>query len=137
MKQCSKCNETRDYFEFYKDSKTKDGYSYSCKNCRKNYAAQYAKTNKYKEKVRRNKWKQAGIDVTFEQYEQMFKEQDGCCAICKTNVNQFNKGMCVDHNHTTGKVRGLLCTDCNRGIGSLKDNKELLQKAIDYLNNYE
>jgi protein-arginine kinase activator protein McsA len=137
MKQCSKCNTVRDYFEFYKDSQSKDGYAYSCKPCRKEYEIQYSKTDKYKEKIRRIRWKEAGIDITFEQYQEMLKEQNSCCAVCGTNVNQFNKGMCVDHNHTTGKVRGLLCTDCNRGIGSLKDNKELLQKALDYLNKYE
>lgn len=137
LKVCSSCKEHKQPEEYYKEKKAKDGLSYSCICCKKEQTAKYKQTDKYKEKVRRNLWKRQGIDITYEQYLKLFLEQEGACAICGSAVNQFNKGMCVDHNHTTGKVRGLLCTDCNRGIGSLKDDKELLQKALDYLNKYE
>lgn len=137
MKSCCRCNQVKDYSEFYKDRVNKDGYSYTCKVCRKEYEKEYSKTDKYRQKIRKARWKEQSIDITYEQYLQMFLEQKGACAICGSVKNQFDKGMCVDHNHTNGKVRGLLCTDCNRGIGSLKDDIELLKKAIEYLGRYD
>lgn len=69
--------------------------------------------------------------ITLEQYEQLEKKQKGVCAICG-NKNQ-NKKLDVDHCHKTGKVRGLLCSNCNNGLGKFKDDKTLLNKAIKYL----
>ena len=60
----------------------------------------------------------------------MIKAQNNKCAICK---NEFTKTPSIDHCHNTGLVRGLLCSDCNVGIGFLKDNKEYLSNAIKYL----
>ena len=75
--------------------------------------------------------------ITLEQYNQMFAEQKGLCAICgnkETTKNQYNlRQLAVDHNHTTGQVRGLLCSNCNLLLGCSKDNKEILLKAILYL----
>jgi len=67
--------------------------------------------------------------ITKEDYWQMFDEQGGCCPICKAS----DVSMCVDHNHETGTVRGLLCGPCNKGIGFLKDNIDILNNAIEYL----
>jgi hypothetical protein len=73
-------------------------------------------------------------NLTEEQYKQMLINQAGCCAICGTDKPTGKwKVFAVDHNHKTGKVRELLCNECNRGIGLLKDNAELLQKAADYI----
>ena len=80
-------------------------------------------------------------NVTREQYEEMFKSQDGRCAICGNPPKEGGKGLHVDHDHgccpggkSCGKcVRGLLCSSCNTAIGLLKDNPELLTAAIDYL----
>lgn len=62
----------------------------------------------------------------------MLEAQGGCCAICK--APKGNK-LCVDHDHRTGKVRGLLCSNCNAGLGMFKDSEDLLQSAKGYLNN--
>lgn len=77
--------------------------------------------------------------LTSEQFDDLLKEHQEVCAICKTkNVRPNNKkGICIDHNHKTGKVRGLLCDKCNRGIGLFGDSKELLEKAIKYIKKYE
>ena len=81
--------------------------------------------------------KRYGIGV--EEYKELFEKQNGNCAICgKHSSNVFTKGkagfeLCVDHCHETGKVRGLLCENCNTGLGKLQDNVEILRKAIDYL----
>ena len=76
-----------------------------------------------------------GID--YDQYMQMLDLQNGVCAICKNKEHVLHKGevrlMAVDHCHTTGEVRGLLCTNCNKGIGHFKDDIKVLESAINYL----
>jgi hypothetical protein len=76
--------------------------------------------------------------ITDEDYNNMFISQDGKCAICGTS-DQTGKWQRfgVDHCHKTGKVRALLCNECNRGMGLLKDNAELLRKAADYLDSHK
>ena len=82
------------------------------------------------------KWKlQAKYGLTLEQMEQMFTSQNGQCDICQ---KEFEKGsnIHVDHNHNTGKVRQLLCSNCNTAIGLLHDNVQILANAIEYLNKW-
>lgn len=67
--------------------------------------------------------------ITLEDYEKMFKEQKGKCAICGIKKDKLD----IDHCHRTNKVRGLLCGSCNRALGLLKDNTEFLNNAIRYL----
>src|ERR1700676_774643 len=55
--------------------------------------------------------------ITFEEYNTMFESQGGCCAICKVHQSNFQKRLYIDHNHKTGKVRALLCVNCNMLIG--------------------
>lgn len=71
----------------------------------------------------------------FKEYEEMLFKQNGVCAICNSEPpkNQHKTRLNIDHCHTTGKVRGLLCDACNRAIGLLKDSPDLLNKAINYL----
>lgn len=71
--------------------------------------------------------------ITQEDYNRMLAEQDGCCKICRSSDPVGVKSFAVDHDHVTGKVRGLLCHRCNPGLGYFQDNPELLRKAIDYL----
>jgi hypothetical protein len=73
-----------------------------------------------------------GIDA--EKWNEMFLQQNGCCKICNRHQTEFKNKLSVDHCHKTGKVRGLLCNDCNRGLGAFKDNTELIKIAINYLN---
>ena len=63
----------------------------------------------------------------------MYNEQQGCCLICKIHQSEINKKFHVDHCHSTDKIRGLLCPDCNHLLGFAKDNTEILKNAIDYL----
>lgn len=72
--------------------------------------------------------------ITLEEYNELLKKQNNCCAICGDSPRK--KSFSVDHDHITGKVRGLLCRGCNVGIGNLKDDPELLEKAIKYIENY-
>lgn len=79
--------------------------------------------------------------ITLEQYEALSKQQDGLCAICRQPQRGRKKDvrgkrtafLCVDHDHQTGRVRGLLCNPCNVALGQLDDDTERLQRAIEYL----
>jgi hypothetical protein len=75
----------------------------------------------------------AKFGITPEQYQEMLKAQNGVCAICFQK--ETRRALSVDHNHITGKVRGLLCDDCNHGIGKLKTDEgtALLFSAIKYI----
>jgi len=74
----------------------------------------------------------ARYDLTIEQFESLLKEQGGACAICRST--KFGpKNWHVDHDHKTGRVRGLLCHNCNLAIGLMKDNPKQLHEAAHYL----
>lgn len=86
------------------------------------------------EKTRETSWKRR-YGITREDYNNFLEGQQNCCAICKsTTVGRKHTYFHVDHNHSTGKIRGLLCDLCNRGLGYFKDNSSLLEKASVYLN---
>lgn len=72
--------------------------------------------------------------------EEMLKSQNGKCRVCYIELvlgGRTKNSACVDHDHTTGKVRGILCNHCNRGLGMFFDNQLLLYKAIEYLKEHE
>jgi len=71
--------------------------------------------------------------LTIDQMKQMYISQDGVCAIC-TEKFKNTKNMQVDHNHTTGQVRQLLCGPCNYLIGNAKEDVSIMKRAIDYIN---
>jgi hypothetical protein len=83
--------------------------------------------------------------ISLEEYEKLFEQQNGCCAICKTpeRVRHRNNGkgdirmMAIDHCHKSNKVRGLLCLDCNTGLGSFKDNPKIISNAVEYLKKHQ
>lgn len=74
--------------------------------------------------------------LTPEDYDRMYDEQGGKCAICKSDDHKGRKSVKywpIDHCHTTGKIRGLLCFRCNSGLGNFKDDIDSLKQAIEYL----
>jgi hypothetical protein len=73
-------------------------------------------------------------DITLKRYDELLGKQGGVCAICKKlEVTRHTKRLVVDHDHTTGKVRGLLCHRCNCGLGYFKDSQKHLEDALAYL----
>ena len=74
--------------------------------------------------------------ISLEEYEQRLKDQDYKCKICKVEI-PLGKDSHLDHCHRTGKLRGFLCKDCNKGLGIFKDNPEYLNFAIQYLKEYQ
>ena len=99
-------------------------------------------SKRYRERnpeVAKNGHLKRNFGLSLEDYNKMLEEQNNVCAICKNpEVKIFKKtgklvDFCVDHCHKTGKIRGLLCWNCNTSIGKFKDSIEILQNAIDYL----
>lgn len=87
---------------------------------------------------RRNRELQKKYGISFDIYIEMLKKQHGVCAICNRPETKLDKGgnirpLCVDHCHTSGKVRGLLCASCNLALGNLEDNVDYFLNAISYL----
>lgn len=92
-----------------------------------------ANTPVAKAKRRRNKIF-AKYKITIAQYESMSLKQSGKCAICFASPEDVRYGvLCVDHCHKTGKVRGLLCFECNLGLGRFEDKLQIMSNAMDYL----
>jgi hypothetical protein len=133
-KICARCKKRRLAKSFrtrirkLKDGLTKE-YLYSyCRQCEKK--EDRAKVTPYNRRIRLYRTR---YGITIEDYDRMFKEQNGRCAICKTD-KPIREHFHIDHCHETKKVRGLLCIRCNSGLGSFKDSKKLLWIAMNYLN---
>ena len=82
---------------------------------------------------RREEGLKRNYNLTLEEYNNLLIKQNSNCAICGVNQSQLKKPLYVDHNHTTDKVRGLLCSRCNSAIGLMDDNLDIMNKAILYL----
>ena len=111
-KICTKCKQEKARSEFYKNGKYWHSY---CKPCWNQY--QKVKGKKYYKK--RDRWIkiQHEYNITKQQWEAMFNMQQGCCWICGKHQSELSTTLCVDHNHKTGQVRGLLCGNCNTKLG--------------------
>lgn len=130
-KVCTKCLLPKDPSEFSANNRSKDGKHVWCKSCVASYNRGRKTTAKDKLRIktthRKSKLK-INYQLSVEEYEAMYLVQEGRCAICKREHT-----LVVDHNHETGKVRGLLCPGCNHGLGRFRDNIDVLQSAIEYL----
>ena len=85
-----------------------------------------------KVKYRQHWYMQKMYGLSARAYMDLIEAQEGRCAICKCELN-FDGRTHIDHDHTTGKIRGILCGTCNQGLGCFRDNVELIQTAISYL----
>lgn len=95
-------------------------------------ARDYYKKNPTTAKVQ--SWKQAGIkDMTIERYNLLLVEQNYCCAVCNIPQEELSRKLDVDHDHYTGKVRGLLCPNCNQALGRLKNNPNIITNLLNYV----
>ncbi|MGD1047602.1 MAG: endonuclease VII domain-containing protein [Candidatus Krumholzibacteriaceae bacterium] len=122
MKICAKCQKEKDI---------KESASW-CRECIVAYGREFAAKHPSADKRYELKRKY-GKDCD---YERMRRDQNGACKICGYTPPPAAV-LHVDHDHTTGRIRGLLCTNCNRGLGGFKDDPRLLQAAIDYLTKKE
>lgn len=125
MKRCNKCKEDKDESEFYliqRKDRTKPQLYHRCKACSANIKADMK--GYYREWELKRKY-----GITLDEYKQECAKRNNVCDICLEQVPTMH----VDHNHTTGKVRGYLCGSCNRAIGLLKDSAKVCSSASQYL----
>lgn len=99
---------------------------------KKKYYKDNIQSDSYKNKKRNESYIRK-YGITLETYNELFNKQKGCCAICNKHQSELKKVLVVDHCHTTGNVRELLCSECNIGIGLLKDSPSTLNAAYEYL----
>jgi hypothetical protein len=135
MQICSKCGVSKPFSSFYKRPETKSGYRKECIECF-NIRSSLAWANKPKaERQTINKRVRLKhlYNLTPEAYQEKAIEQENKCFICGTEAGYNNKPLYVDHCHSTGSIRKLLCQHCNSGLGMFKDSPELLDKAADYI----
>ena len=134
-KNCSKCGLEKHKSDFRKNRSSKDGLDRWCKSCASESQKRYYQ-DKGKSHLRERQLK-INYGISISDYDVMFDEQSGCCAICNTNIQEATLGpgahFAVDHNHDTGVVRGLLCMACNIMLGKARDNPDILRAGADYL----
>jgi len=137
-RECRKCGEVKNLLEsFYrqrKDASLPSSYSYECKECTvKRVRDNHIKnpTQKRRAHLRRK------YGLTFAEYDKMLIEQNECCATCgATKPGGRWKSFAVDHDHVTGRVRGLLCKSCNIALGEVNDDLTTLKNMINYLSKH-
>jgi len=156
---CSKCSTSLHESNFYV---RKNGNLHKeCKECYKIRIREYRKNNleyvrekeksyrksdpeKYKErdrkrsparKLERREYHLKRLyNISLNEYYEILTVQNGGCAICGKEKSKSKDFLCVDHDHKNGEIRGILCDNCNRGLGLFDDNAELLMNAFNYLN---
>lgn len=160
--ECTKCKEFRMREEFSPTTKTQLGLFAHCKACiaknvrawrMENYDRDKARHAAYREQNRERiretqnkRYAELGTTKYFEhirgaygltedQYFAMLESQQECCFICLQEFRYTGRkdSPCIDHDHTTGKVRGILCGSCNLALGQVRDNPAILRKMIEYL----
>lgn len=133
MKVCSSCKASQDVTEYHQSRSTHDGLDPRCRTCR----AKAGKTHNVDMVKRRANHNVRLYGLTHDDYAAMLDAQGGVCAICSQPETMTYKGnpksLCVDHDHATGKVRGLLCAACNFALGKFQDDPARLRTAAAYL----
>lgn len=140
--ECHKCRGVFPTSEFTKNAKTLNGFGRTCRHCRQAYyagrrdeikanAKQWYRDNpdQYRDSKLRGKY-----GITLDDYKRLLASQGGVCALCgRAETFRHAKNLAVDHCHETGRIRGLLCASCNKGIGLLGDDPFRLVAAARYL----
>ena len=140
-KKCTVCKEEKTLANFHNSKRSNDGKCYRCAVCDREARESYRIANKDRfREVARNKTIRHKYGIEPDEYDKMLKSQSGVCAICGTDNPNGSRSrstyllnLAIDHCHKTGRIRGLLCNNCNRGIGLLGDDVIVLRRAIEYL----
>lgn len=143
MKKCPKCNYRKPKNEFYNHRSQSDGLTSYCAKCHNKHASEWKNRNPDKaKKMKRGIYLKCHYKITLAEYETALANQNGVCAICllpetQRDKNGKTRNIAIDHNHRTGKFRGLLCNGCNAGIGHFQDVPDRLRRAATYLEERE
>lgn len=125
LRICIRCNKEKETYKFNSYIHTKTNLKYYKNVC--NHCKTRQTTLKYK------------YGITQDDYNRMLEEQEGHCYICPSTSSQNlnNEYFDIDHDHKTGKVRGLLCHKCNKALGFFQDNIEIMENALVYLKHFQ
>ena len=151
-KRCARCKRRKTVEEFTRNKANKDGLSSYCRRCNNEHVkAQYRK-DPTRAIAAAKAWRAANRDrhnetamrckygITRVDFDRMLAAQNGVCAICGQAETRRNKNgvyrLHIDHDHETGRIRALLCHNCNAGVGHFKDDPKLLEAAAAYLRNH-
>lgn len=135
-KVCTGCSKEKPLEDFSLHKKAKFGRNPKCKECKNKAASEFFSANRDKLITRQRNYQRASYyrktyGISKDDYLLLYATQNGNCGIC----GKHEEVLCVDHCHSTQRIRGLLCHACNFGLGHFKDKVDLLVKACDYLNN--
>ncbi len=139
QKKCGTCKKVLPLSSFYKLKSGSNGVGSRCKGCDNKARRRYYEDNKTQCAVLQREYSlKSKYGITIQNYDDLLKSQGGSCAICEsTDAGSYGLNVigsfAVDHCHSSGVIRGLLCNRCNRAIGLLKDDPYTLFKAVDYL----
>ena len=136
LKYCPKCKQSKPLEDFNKHKREKDGLQRLCRYCQKESNKKYLLTSKGIKTIRGGHLRRK-YNIDLQTYEELLLSQNNKCKIYGANSNTDNRAeyFVIDHNHKTGKIRGLLCTKCNALLGLAQDNENILEKAKQYLIN--
>ena len=149
MKKCSVCKIEKPINEFGLDKRKLDGHKYNCRKCHNESNRAYRKANPEKHRktnldymqsargqsvqrsnnLRRKFWPHMTNEQAIAEYNRLLAAQNNCCGLCGKHQSEFKVALSVDHDHGTGKARGLLCNKCNRfevGRHTLESARKML-----------
>ena len=137
--ECARCGVKKLLTEFHRDRRTKDGIRPACRMCEAARHKRYRAQNP--DKVRDSNYRRR-YGITADEYEQKMAAQGGLCNICRhpetvLATNGSVRALCVDHCHSVGIIRDLLCSKCNQGIGMFLDDPILMRAAADYAEHHQ
>lgn len=137
LKVCTKCNTAKEKKEFSARNTRPCKLASHCKDCCNKWRREYKQKmpHIYKEYEHQRGLKR-NYQLSKKDYDNMLQSQKGNCACCDRPATTFKRRLHVDHDHKTGQVRGLLCTQCNPGLGYFEDSTKRLEMAIKYLNKF-
>ena len=137
IKLCTRCNLPKPVEAFGKDKQAADGIRHYCRLCntemQRDYRIRQIQADPEAWRAHNlviNRRHSYGIEP--EDYDRMYDLQLGRCAICLMALTEVRR-VCIDHDHVTGEVRGILCDLCNNALGRFKDNPDSLRRAASYL----
>lgn len=136
---CGLCKVEKSIDDFYRDRKKLNGLSSYCRECAKQKSKGSYSRNPERAKESMRRWREKNPEInkaikaksSFGISREDYFNLDKVCVICGAKDN-----LCIDHSHQSGRIRGMLCHSCNKGLGFFKDNPVLLTRASDYLLGY-
>lgn len=137
MKVCSKCQEAKPLAAFSAYAQSRDGRYPSCKACQAKARKLHYQQNTL---VHLQHQRQINYGMTLEQYQALYQQQGGLCASCGHPETRTYKGkvrnLAVDHCHSSGSARGLLCHDCNTALGLLREDPARITALLRYVHEW-